>query len=375
MAEILRYVDPNSTAGGDGTTNALTGASHAYVSLNAWEAATQQDLTDGGGDTARVVCSSDDAGSTHAADTTAVVIDGWTDNATCFITIESASSHGGLWNDSIYRLAPVIANAGSAIKNLEHYTRVIGLQVSTANAGDWYTTYGIFYFDVLGGIIARNLIKGPSGCASSAVRGIFVEYNNTGSTAYVYNNIVYDVKASSDDQTSISIRADNTSGAVRVFNNTIYGGNVGIAGDAKTYTRNNLIAACTTATSGLTAGNNDYNATNLSALGYTTQTHDQVSKTFTFVNSGAKNFHLASNDAGATGLGVDLSGDANYLSLSTDIDGQTRSGSWDIGADEYVAAVSAALTGTATASITENDITTGGKTIVITLTGDTFIAS
>jgi hypothetical protein len=36
---------------------------------------------------------------------------------------------------------------------------------------------------------------------------------------------------------------------------------------------------------------------------------------------------------------------------------------------------SAAITGTATASITEADIVTGGKTIIITLTGDTFLAA
>lgn len=39
------------------------------------------------------------------------------------------------------------------------------------------------------------------------------------------------------------------------------------------------------------------------------------------------------------------------------------------------AAATAAITGTATASITEADIVTGGKTIIITLTGDTFIAA
>jgi hypothetical protein len=36
---------------------------------------------------------------------------------------------------------------------------------------------------------------------------------------------------------------------------------------------------------------------------------------------------------------------------------------------------SAAITGTATASITEADIVTGGKTIIITLTGDTWVAT
>ncbi len=37
--------------------------------------------------------------------------------------------------------------------------------------------------------------------------------------------------------------------------------------------------------------------------------------------------------------------------------------------------VTAAITGTATASITESDVVTGGKTIIITLTGDTWVAS
>jgi hypothetical protein len=37
-------------------------------------------------------------------------------------------------------------------------------------------------------------------------------------------------------------------------------------------------------------------------------------------------------------------------------------------------AASAAVTGTATASITESDVVTGGKTLIITLSGDSFIA-
>lgn len=38
-------------------------------------------------------------------------------------------------------------------------------------------------------------------------------------------------------------------------------------------------------------------------------------------------------------------------------------------------AISAAITGTATASMTEADVVAGGKTIIITLTGDTWIAA
>ena len=39
------------------------------------------------------------------------------------------------------------------------------------------------------------------------------------------------------------------------------------------------------------------------------------------------------------------------------------------------AAISAAITGTATASIVESDVVSGGKTIIITLTGDTWVTA
>lgn len=41
----------------------------------------------------------------------------------------------------------------------------------------------------------------------------------------------------------------------------------------------------------------------------------------------------------------------------------------------YSAVSSATITGTAVASIVESDIVTGGKTVIITLTGDTWVAS
>ena len=44
-------------------------------------------------------------------------------------------------------------------------------------------------------------------------------------------------------------------------------------------------------------------------------------------------------------------------------------------ASAQIQAKSAAVTGTITASVTEADIVTGGKTIIITLTGDTWIAA
>jgi hypothetical protein len=46
-----------------------------------------------------------------------------------------------------------------------------------------------------------------------------------------------------------------------------------------------------------------------------------------------------------------------------------------ISRDGIDAGATAAITGTATASITESDVVTGGKTIIITLAGDTWVAA
>lgn len=68
---------------------------------------------------------------------------------------------------------------------------------------------------------------------------------------------------------------------------------------------------------------------------------NQISQTFTFV--GAPDYHLAAGDTGAKDLGKDL-GVVGLYAHSDDIDGDTRSGTWDIGFDEYIAPGGAVLT-------------------------------
>jgi len=53
-----------------------------------------------------------------------------------------------------------------------------------------------------------------------------------------------------------------------------------------------------------------------------------------FVDYTGGNFHLKSTDTDLKDSGTDLQSEGGY---SDDIDGETRSGTWDIGADEYVA--------------------------------------
>jgi hypothetical protein len=64
----------------------------------------------------------------------------------------------------------------------------------------------------------------------------------------------------------------------------------------------------------------------------------RTSQTFTFVNSGSNNWHLARSDAGARGFGTDLTADGNFA-FDDDIDGELIS-TWSIGFDSILHASS-----------------------------------
>ena len=99
MAAVIRYINTASTAGGDGTTNATSGANRAYPSMAAWYTAEKTDLvSDGDTHTVRCAAGIDSAG--------AIVISSsdWTTDATHFITIEpvSGDEHGGVYGEGIF---------------------------------------------------------------------------------------------------------------------------------------------------------------------------------------------------------------------------------------------------------------------------------
>jgi hypothetical protein len=56
--------------------------------------------------------------------------------------------------------------------------------------------------------------------------------------------------------------------------------------------------------------------------------------TFVNVTGGSEDFHLAADGLSPLqGTGTDTSGDAAPMNFTTDIDGDTRDATWDIGAD------------------------------------------
>lgn len=83
---------------------------------------------------------------------------------------------------------------------------------------------------------------------------------------------------------------------------------------------------------GTFAAGTDYNATDgTDNIGQ--GTHNRISQAFSFLDEASSDFHLMETDDGAKDHGDDLSDDPD-LPFSTDIDSNTRTGSWDIGADE-----------------------------------------
>jgi len=151
-----------------------------------------------------------------------------------------------------------------------------------------------------------------------------------------YNNIIsWEVTGiSSWTNVPYAVSAEFRNQDAYIYNNTIIGvWGVGIYGDNNGdrlhYVRNNLISGAAVATTE-NASRCDYNATNLSSLGYTASAHDRVSQTFSFVSS--TDHALTGADTGAKGYGASDPGSGLF---SDDINGTTRTGSWDIGAFEY----------------------------------------
>jgi hypothetical protein len=300
-----RYVDPNAAAGGTGTTNALSGANCAYVSLAVWEAARQADLTSSDV-IERCVCSSDDAGSTHAADTTVFDIDGWTTDATRYIQIEAASSHGGKWNDSIYRLA--VASGSHAFSCTEEYLRIYGLQIYRNQNLDC-----IYTASALSGVwTLEKLILKKAGTDGACFRSNSTSFAGT---VNIHNSILY-------DSPWVAFVARGASGATYNLRNCTFHNNTnGIYNvDSRTVAATNCGLAATVA--------NAY-------IGTVTQTTCSTSAP-TFVDEAGDDFHLAAADSTWKNAGTDLS-----ATFTDDIDGETRptgAGTWDIGCDEYVSA-------------------------------------
>ena len=299
-------------------TATVKSAAGDYSSLSAWEAGVQGDLV--AADEIR------EADCYDFQDTTLVDIDGSTTDSTRYLRIKSNVNHGGTWNTSAYRLEPTTFQPSLTIQ--DDFTQVLGIQIGVIGLTT-YAPQGIRVVTVGGVRIERCVVRSTySGTNDSAInRGIDAGLG-VGVTFFASNNVVYGFSAAEAVGTSVGIFTGDAT--AYLYNNTVVGCLRGIAesGGNTCRAKNNLCSGNTTAdfSSGFTSSNN-----NASSDATAPGTSSRTTQTFTFV--GGSDYHLQSSDAGAKGYGVDLSGDGSYA-ITVDVDNVTRSGSWDIGADQ-----------------------------------------
>jgi hypothetical protein len=296
----------------------------AFNSLSAWEAARARDITSGTGDDTieNVICSTNGG----AADTTPFdITTSWTLSATNYITISVDSSyrHAGYYDTSKFRITEgATFNGIIDIRANPAYVRIDGLQIyhskesSGSNESAIYipstVTSGLIYVSDIIGIGGRRTI-----------------FNSSAATFDMWNSIIYGITG----QTA-GVYLNNASGSLTAYSCTSgnSGGTAGFHNAAGTMTLKNCYANSGgtdyfgTITLTTCASSDSTGSVGLQTIAYSTGN-------FTNVTSGSENLHLVSGSS-LIGVGTDTSGDSAPFDFTTDIDGDSRGSSWDVGADQ-----------------------------------------
>jgi hypothetical protein len=257
-------------------------------------------------------------------DTTNVVIDGWTTDATRYIRVytPTAERHDGKYNNSKYRLEITSANG---IDVFESFVRLEGLQIMVTEATST-ARRGILLRGLVGNYRISNCIV--KGVLSGTATGHGIEAFGD-SPLRIWNTIVYDFV---NGTTVCRGFYNDGDGSTFFYNCTAQNCWIGFADGLGTTTcKNCLSQSCNDGFSGTFTNSND----NCSDIASDAPGTNPETGSVTFVDAASDDFHLASGDTVAKDKGEDLSAGDGTITFTDDIDGVTRSGSWDIGADEF----------------------------------------
>lgn len=292
-----------------------------YTSLAAWEAAQQGDLV--AADQIR------QAECYAMSDTTQVAISGSTTDATRYLRVFTpvTERHDGKWNAAKYRLEPTDVDA---LTIHDEYVRLEGLQLRIQGITTGRSELALGFISNPSEIQIDSLIIRGSGANSFGIDPSSSQIM----TVKIRNTIIYDCQADFFG----GLRWGGA-GSVFVYNCTFYNNYYGVRKTNGSVVVKNCLAVANVGANfhsddGVWGSGTDYNVSGSSDI--TTGAHCRTNQTVSFVDATNRDLHLTSTDAGAKDFGVDLSSDIDFP-FSTDIDGETRAGSWDVGADEFVA--------------------------------------
>jgi len=331
-ADTTIYVNTASTAGGDCTTNEITGDYRACPTLAAAEALLPADITAGGSAGIWTIVVEG-----QTADTQPVVFSGTITNSTYYIVVTADSNatygrHRGVWNSNKYRLEITDATAITVQNN---YVKLDGIQIvtlsPTANSRNGIVQSGTL---TNGGNlleVSNCIIKG-SGSGVYTQTGIYAGANY--STIDVWNTIIYNIATTGF---SSGISAGSYTGvSVSIYNSTVIGGVYSIRSSGSTPTlvvknsySSGTLASYVNVDTLVTSASSDTSG----SLGLRNIAVNAIN--FINVSTSTEDFHLPSGSA-LVGVGTDTSGDSAPFNFITDIDGEDRRGLWDVGADEYI---------------------------------------
>lgn len=326
-ANISIGADDGLSVGSTITTYIQEDGGGDYDSAVDWEA-------DLGGATGGDIVANDEAivGVIQEAWTSAealITLNGWTTGDMLrHVTLrtEGDARHTGQWTATAHRIE---ASGHALISANVPFVHLDGLQVTTSGSGSYviytycttkdcylrltgciskgngagsrYGTYMLGGTSYLAEALARNCLSYDHGYGSDGTGFLFgaIDGSLENCTAYGNDKGVWYASANNGDVQNhcLNVLADSN----------------GI--DFQMYGRFTILDYC--ASSDATA--DDYGTLN-----------NRISQNPTYVDEGARDLHLASSDTAARDYGMELS-----VWFTTDIDGETRSGSWDIGADEY----------------------------------------
>jgi len=329
VTQVTRYVNTASTPGGDGTTNDTVGANRAFASLvtalttlsaTNWAAANQQ---------LRILCSgiTPDTGD-------AIVTAAWNGRLSpeCYLEIIGDQPSALAISTSHYRCVDTDP-AGFGVYG-GGYVRLsrVGYLITVGPGTGGYSVLGVVNngqpMDVRFDRIRVDAVSIASG-RTSTVHAFWTDANGP-TTKVTYTNCVAVGWTGTGGEHHGFTKVSGTIGNVRNYNGTAHGCAIGFASDGNGMLVKNCGAVnCANGFNGTFDPASTNNASSLASDAPGTNARNSVTPTFVTAPS---NLHLTSGDTAWTDRGADLSTDPLFP-FSTDGDGATRTGTWEIGAD------------------------------------------